>query len=111
MAVGTIHALRMYSAIDRGMAEFFRWVRMRRVYMQYKRENGWRVTFLDAKSLQPIGKTFRFHDPIALVLMAERGGAVRNLEDKHAMEEGFRTGIGGVYLNLAPDQLGRLLRA
>jgi hypothetical protein len=40
--------------------------------------------------------------------MAERGGALHNLESRHMLEYGIESGCGGVMLKLSAEQLAKL---
>ena len=81
---------------------------MPRVYMRFEWMAGWRVSFLDGETVLP--RTLFFQSEEKLEELAQRGGALKSLADKQALEHALRMGRGGLYLELSHPQLQTLQR-
>jgi hypothetical protein len=83
----------------------------RRVYMSFMFRDKWFCSFLEPDLKTSLPCKLNFSDRPKLFEIAERGGALRNLETKQAMEHGIEIGRGGVWLELTQDQYQKLLKA
>ena len=81
---------------------------MPRVYMRFEWLAGWRVSFLDGSKVLP--RTLLFRSDEKLLEMAGKGGALKNLSDRQALEHAMVQGRGGVHLELSYPQLATLQR-
>ena len=77
------------------------------VYLEFTRRRGWLCEFVEESTRKPI-RTLTVASPEKLREMAERGGALPNLEAKQALEYGITSGRGIVTLKLTADQLASL---
>jgi hypothetical protein len=77
------------------------------VYMSFERMEGWRVVFFDSYTQQRL-RVMNFQDGDNVIELARRGGALTNLEAKHAIEKGISNGKGGVFLKLSIEQYDKL---
>ena len=81
---------------------------MQLVYMRYERLLGaWRVSFAAPPECGKL-RDLTFASPEKVEQMAQRGGGLRDLAAKQALETGLRNGLGGIYLHLSPEQMARL---
>ena len=81
---------------------------MPRVYMRFEWLAGWRVSFLDGSKVLP--RTLLFRSDEKLLEMARKGGALKSLADRQALEQAIVQGRGGVHLELTYPQLATLQR-
>ncbi|WP_263385544.1 hypothetical protein [Granulicella arctica] len=81
---------------------------MPRIYMRFEWMAGWRVSFVDGEKTLP--RTLLFQSEDKIEAMAQRGGALKSLADKQALEQAIRMGRGGLYLELSHPQLALLER-
>ena len=82
---------------------------MAKVYMRFEWMAGCRVSFLDGDRVLPRSVVVASEEK--LFEMAERGGGLKDLATKKALEHGIRLGRGGMYLELSASQLQNLQRA
>ena len=82
---------------------------MPRVYMRFEWLAGWRVSFLDGRNVLP--RTLLFRSDEKLLEMVGKGGAMKNLADRQALEHAMGQGRGGVQLELSYPQLATLQRS
>lgn len=83
--------------------------KLARVYARYIRlGTSWRVEFLPDGAGAPLPRTLTFASADKVRELAERGGALGNLESRQMLEYGITSGRGGVYLALTRDQLAKL---
>ena len=71
-------------------------------------DQGWRVTFLDKDLRTALPRTMLIQDEQKIIDMAERGGADWTSADRETVEFAIRQGKGAVWLNLTPEQCGKL---
>jgi hypothetical protein len=83
----------------------------RRVYMSFMLRGGWFCSFLEPDLKTALPCKLNFSDKQKLFEIAERGGALRNLETRQAIEHGIEIGRGGVWLELTQDQYEKLLQS
>ena len=76
--------------------------------MRFEWMAGWRVSFLDGETVLP--RTLFFQSEEKLEELAQRGGALKSLADKQALEHALKLGRGGLYLDLSYPQLQTLQR-
>jgi hypothetical protein len=76
--------------------------------MRFEWMAGWRVSFLDGDRTLP--RTLLFQSESKLEEMAQRGGAIKSLADRQALEHAIRLGRGGLYLELSQAQLALVER-
>lgn len=81
---------------------------MPRVYMRFEWLNGWRVSFLDGTTLMP--RKLNFQDVGKLFELAERGGGLKTLADRQALDHALQLGRGGIHLELSHSQFVTLQR-
>jgi hypothetical protein len=81
---------------------------LHRVYMAFALRESWRCEFTELDSRTPLPCKLTFASADKLREMAERGGALSNLESRQMLEFGIQAGRGGVTLKLTADQLARL---
>ena len=74
--------------------------------MQFEWLGGWRVRFLAGGSILPRKLLFRSDEK--LLEMAAKGGALRCLADRQALEHAMVQGGGGVHLELSHPQMAKL---
>ena len=79
---------------------------MPRVYMRFEWLAGWRVSFLDGSKALP--RTLLFRSDEKLLEMAGKGGALKSLADRQALEHAMGQGRGGVHLELSYPQFATL---
>ena len=80
-----------------------------RVYLRFAlRGTSWRCEFLPDGSGSPLPRVLTFSSADKVRELAERGDGLPNLEAKQALELGIRTGRGGTYLRLSPEQISKL---
>ena len=72
-------------------------------------EQGWRVTFLDRDLRTALPRTILIQDEQKIIDMARRGGADWTSADRETVEFAIRQGKGAVWLNLTPEQYGKLM--
>lgn len=77
------------------------------VYMTFTRYQGWICEFTEESIPVPIHRlTVASAEKVRE--MAERGGALSNLESRQMLEYGIESGRGGVTLKLTTEQLASL---
>jgi hypothetical protein len=77
------------------------------VYMTFTRGRGWACEFVLESTRETI-RRLTVASPEKLREMAERGGALTNLESRQMLEYGIESGRGGVTLKLTGEQLAKL---
>jgi hypothetical protein len=77
------------------------------VYMQFTRGREWACEFVEESTRATIRRV-TVASPEKVREMAERGGALSNLESRQALEYGITTGRGIVTLKLSAEQLANL---
>jgi hypothetical protein len=82
----------------------------RRVYMSFMLRQDWFCQFLEADCKTPLPRKLTFQDPAKIIELAERGGYGKSLEDRQWLEHAIEMGRGGIWLELAEEQYGKLLR-
>jgi len=78
------------------------------VYMAFALRESWQCEFTEVDSRTPLPRKLTFATADKVREMAERGGALSNLESRQMLEYGIQSGRGGVTLKLTEDQLSRL---
>ena len=81
---------------------------MHRVYMSFMLRRGWQCQFLEEDLKTPLHRKLVFISHDKIFEIAERGGAITNLESRQAIHHGIENGRGGVWLNLTEEQYRRL---
>lgn len=81
---------------------------LHRVYMSFALRESWQCEFTEVDSRTPLPRKLTFATADKVREMAERGGALSNLESRQMLEFGIQAGRGGVTLKLTADQLARL---
>ena len=72
--------------------------------MYFQLNRGWQCQFLEADLKTPLPRQLTFTDPAKIVEMAQRGGALRDLAARQALDYGIELGRGSVYLSLTEEQ-------
>jgi len=79
------------------------------VYMRFQVSGQiWICEFVEADQAAATLRTLRVGAADKIREMAQRGGALKNLESRQMLEYGISSGRGGVTLNLTPEQFARL---
>jgi len=76
--------------------------------MSFMHSRGWYCQFLEADLKTPLPRKLNFASSDKIVELAERAGALRNLESRQALEHGISVGRGGVFLTLTEEQYSKL---
>lgn len=71
---------------------------------------GWRVTFRDLTDPSRQFREITFADPSKIEALIARTPTRMVLEDRQALENGLRAGLGAVHLTVTQDQYRMLLR-
>jgi hypothetical protein len=79
--------------------------------MSFMCRKGWHCQFLEEDLKTPLPRKLTFASSRKIMELAERAGALRNLEARQAIEHGISVGRGGVFLNLSLEQYGKLRKA
>ncbi len=83
-----------------------------RVYMSFTRGRGWLCEFVEESTRKTLRKlTVATPGRRCVEQVAERGGALHNLESRQMLEYGIQGGRGGVTLKLSAEQLAKLKAA
>jgi hypothetical protein len=82
----------------------------RRVYMTFMNRAGWYCQFLESDLRTSLHRTLTFATPGKIIEVAERGGGLKDLADRQALEVGIAKGRGGIYLELTAQQYAALQR-
>ena len=81
---------------------------MHRVYMSFQLRESWHCEFTEVDSRTPLPRKLTFATADKVREMAERGGALSNLESRQMLEFGIQSGRGGVMLKLTDQQYAKL---
>ena len=81
---------------------------LHRVYMSFALRESWHCEFTEVDSRTPLPRKLSFTSADKVREMAERGGALSNLESRQMLEYGIQAGRGGVTLKLTGNQPARL---
>jgi hypothetical protein len=79
--------------------------------MSFMQSKGWYCQFLEEDLKTCLPRTFTFATSDKVVEFAQKGGALKDLASKQALEHGIETGRGGVFLNLTVEQYDKLKRS
>ena len=87
-----------------------------RVYMTFFLSSGWYCQFLEEDCRTALPRKLTFKDVKKVVELAQRGGALMNLEARQAIDHAIANGRGGMWLELTEEQyqklkIGRLPRS
>lgn len=80
----------------------------RRIYMYFMCRKGWHCQFLLPDLKTTAAPPITFQDPAKIVEMAERGGALKDLASKQALDYAVNMGRGSVWLYLSEEQYAKL---
>ena len=69
------------------------------------------LRFYEASGTAKLRKTLSYHSSSKVMLLAVRGGAFINQDDRSLLCEGIEIGHGRIPLNLASDQYEKLIAA
>jgi len=81
---------------------------LHRVYMSFALHESWQCEFTEMDSRTPLPRKLTFATADKVREMAERGGALSNLETRQMLEYGIQAGRGGVTLTLTDEQYAKL---
>jgi hypothetical protein len=70
--------------------------------MTFMNRAGWYCQFLESDLRTSLHRTLTFATPGKIIEVAERGGGLKDLADRQALEVGIAKGRGGIYLELNP---------
>ena len=76
--------------------------------MSFMVSGGWYCQFLEADLKTPLPRKLTFATEDKVRELAERGGALQSLENRHALNHGISNGRGGVWLSLSDEQYASL---
>jgi hypothetical protein len=79
-----------------------------RVYMTFFLQRGWYCQFLEEDCRTPLPRKLRFKDVKKVVELAQRCGALMNLEARQAIDHAIANGRGGMWLELTEEQYRKL---
>lgn len=79
-----------------------------RIYMQFILLNDWQVSFLETDLTTSLPKTFTFANPQRIEALARHGEALGTPQAQMLFEYAIKTGRGGLYLKLTPEQYSEL---
>jgi hypothetical protein len=77
--------------------------------MQFILREAWHIQFLEADLKTSLPCKLTFADPGKIIEMAERGGALKDLAARQAIDYGIELGRGSVFLFLTEEQYLSLL--
>jgi hypothetical protein len=80
----------------------------KRIYMHFVLTGGWYCQFLEEDLKTPLPKTLSFQDRAKIYAMAARGGSLKNLEARQALDHAIENGRGGIFLELTEEQYQKL---
>lgn len=80
----------------------------RRIYMSFHLQKQWIVGFKEPDLKATAGRMRRFETSDKILALAERGGALKCLADRQALEAAIQKGSGGLWLLLTEDQYNRI---
>jgi len=83
----------------------------KRVYMHFMFRKGWHCQFLEGDMQTPLPRQLTFADDRKIWEMAKRGGFTLNIAGRQEIEEALRRGVGGIWLDLTPQQYAKLRSA
>jgi hypothetical protein len=83
----------------------------RRIYMYFFHRRGWSLQFLEADLKTSLPRKLTFLEAGKILKLAQRGGAVLDLEARHAFDHAITTGRGGIWLELTDAQYQKLKSA
>jgi hypothetical protein len=78
--------------------------------MSFMQSHGRYCQFLEEDLKTPLPRKLTFTSSDKIMEVAERAGALRNLECRQAVEHGISVGRGGVFLALTAQQYAKLKR-
>jgi hypothetical protein len=76
--------------------------------MSFQLRESWHCEFTEVDSRTPLPRKLTFATADKVREMAERGGALSNLESRQMLEFGIQSGRGGVMLKLTDQQYAKL---
>lgn len=84
--------------------------RCRRVRMNYRVDNGWRVSFQEDGDTNPLPRRLVFLDPGKILEMHIRWGEHKTTAEVHRLERDLRLrNPGGIWLLLTEEQYRKLI--
>jgi len=76
--------------------------------MHFILRKDWLCQFLEEDLKTALPKTIRFSDDKKIWEMAKRGGFTLNIAGRQELEEAIRKGVGGIWIDLTPEQYAKL---
>ena len=76
--------------------------------MHFVFRTGWYCQFLEEDMKTPLPRTLTFADDQKIWETAKRGGFTLNIAGRQEIEEALRKGVGGIWLDLTPEQYAKL---
>lgn len=80
----------------------------KRVYMHFMFRKGWFCQFLEEDLRTPVPRKVTVADEKKIFEMAKRGGFTLNITGRQELQEAIRKGVGGIWLELTPEQYEKL---
>jgi hypothetical protein len=81
---------------------------MKRVPLQFSFRRGWLCEFMEEDRKTRLPRTVILADERKLFELVKRGGFTLNISGRQEIEEAIRKKGGGVWLELTPEQYGKL---
>jgi hypothetical protein len=76
--------------------------------MHFMFRKGWFCEFLEEDLKTPLPRKVTVADEKKIFEMAKRGGFTLNIAGLQELQEGIRKGVGGIWLELTPEQYAKL---
>ena len=80
----------------------------KRVYMHFMFRKGWFCQFLEEDLKTPLPRKVTVADEKKIFEMAKRGGFTLKIAVRQELQEAIRKGVGGIWLELTPEQYAKL---
>jgi hypothetical protein len=81
---------------------------MPKVYTSFMFSYGWCCQFLEEGLKTSVRCKFTFATDDKVTELAEKGGGLKDLVSRQALQHGIENGHGGVFLNLTSEQYAKL---
>lgn len=76
--------------------------------MHFMFRKGWFCQFLEEDLRTPVPRKVTVADEKKIFEMAKRGGFTLNITGRQELQEAIRKGVGGIWLELTPEQYEKL---
>ena len=79
--------------------------------MHFMFRKGWHCQFLEDDMKTPLPRTLTFADDQKIWEMTKRDGFTLNIPGRQELEAALRKGVGGIWLDLTPEQYAQLRKS